>query len=60
MKWSFDFLPEARKEFNDLDGSVKPAAAKMIDRVRDNPLPASEGGYGSRFAVTAVSISQAC
>ena len=46
MKWSFDFLPEARKEFNDLDVSVKPAVAKMIDRVRDNPLPASEGGYG--------------
>lgn len=60
MKWSFDFLPEARKEFNDLDGSVKPAVAKMIDRVRDNPLPHPKAAMEIRSAVTAVSISQTC
>ena len=46
MTWSVRFLPEAEEEYQKLDGSVRRQAAKAILKVRQNPLPASEGGYG--------------
>ncbi len=45
-KWSVEFYEEAQKEFNALDGSQKPQVAKAIQKVSQNPLPNSQGGYG--------------
>lgn len=46
MNWNLDFLPEANDDLNKLDGSQKHLVLKAIDRVRRNPLPTNEGGYG--------------
>lgn len=40
------FLKEAKKDFDGLDGSVRPMAAKDLLKVAANPLPELEGGYG--------------
>jgi len=44
--WEVKFIPEAEKEFGDLDGSLKKQVLYGIAKVSQNPLPASEGGYG--------------
>ena len=46
MKWSLRFLPEASKDFKNLSGNQRILVAKAIDKVRENPVPANEGGYG--------------
>lgn len=46
MSYEVRFLPEAQKDFNQLDGSQKQQAAKAIQKVSQNPLPYTEGGYG--------------
>ncbi len=46
MNWQVEFLPEAEKDMDELDGSVKVQVIKGIVRVSQNPLPQSEGGYG--------------
>jgi mRNA interferase RelE/StbE len=46
MSWKVIFLPEARAEINNLDGSPKDAVYKAIKKVQQNPLPRNEGGYG--------------
>lgn len=46
MKWQCVFLPEARDDLKALDGSQRILVAKAIRKVMQNPLPASEGGYG--------------
>ena len=46
MKWSVEFLPEASDDLNRLDGSVRPQILKGIQKVSQNPLPDSSGGYG--------------
>jgi mRNA interferase RelE/StbE len=45
-KWSVVFESDAKKDFDNLDGSQKTQVAKAIDKVSQNPLPQSEGGYG--------------
>lgn len=44
--WEIKLTPEAQKDFDGLDGSVKKPVAKAIQKVSQNPLPATEGGYG--------------
>ena len=44
--WTVVFMPEAEKDFASLDGSQRILVRKMLDRVKDNPLPDYEGGYG--------------
>lgn len=44
--WNIDLTPEAKRDLKKLDGSVKDMVSKAIFRVAQNPLPASEGGYG--------------
>lgn len=44
--WTLDFMPEAKKDFEKLNGSPKAQVAKAIQRVSKNPLPGQEGGYG--------------
>ena len=46
MKWNVDFLPEARTDLKDLSGNQSHRVVKAIERVRENPLPKDEGGYG--------------
>ena len=46
MMWQVQFLEAAQKDFERLDGSQKQETAKAICKVSQNPLPASEGGYG--------------
>ncbi len=46
MAYEIVFLKEARKEFDRLDGSIRPAVAKALLKVASNPLPNDEGGYG--------------
>ena len=45
-RWKLDFTPKARIEYNEIDGSIKPQVSKAIDKVLQNPVPLSEGGYG--------------
>jgi len=46
MNWSVSYLPEALEDFRKLDGSQKILVRKAIQKVSQNPLPESEGGYG--------------
>ena len=46
MKWAVDFLPEAADDLARLDGDLPLTAVKAIEKVRQNPLPNTEGGYG--------------
>lgn len=46
MNWQLDFLPEARKDLRELDGSQRTLVLKAIKKVQQNPLPADEQGYG--------------
>ena len=45
-EWSVRALPEAEKDILALDGSQRRQVLKAIDKVRQNPLPVNEGGYG--------------
>ena len=46
MNWDLDYLPEARKDIRDLARNQQIVVQKAIKRVKTNPLPQSEGGYG--------------
>ena len=46
MMWKDEYLDEARKDIKKLSGNQKQQVVRAIDKVRINPLPVSEGGYG--------------
>jgi len=46
MSWDLIYLPEAEKDLLKLDNSLLKSVRKTINRVAENPLPKSEGGYG--------------
>ncbi|MDE6502067.1 MAG: type II toxin-antitoxin system RelE/ParE family toxin [Ruminococcus sp.] len=46
MNWSVEYLPEAKKDLKNLDGSQRLLVLKAIKKVQTNPLSQSEGGYG--------------
>ena len=46
MSWGISFHNKAIDEFSDLDHSQQIEVAKAIDKVKENPLPMQEGGYG--------------
>lgn len=46
MSWQVKYLPEAAADLQRLDGSQRILVRKAIEKVRQNPLPFSEGGYG--------------
>ena len=37
MGYRVEFVPEAAREFEDLDGSVRRLAARQIDKIAENP-----------------------
>ena len=45
-KWIIDYSKEAQDDYDRLDGSQRPQVFKAIEKVRQNPLPDYEGGYG--------------
>lgn len=46
MKWALVFLPEAKNDLKCLAGNQRIFIAKTLEKVRQNPLPDYEGGYG--------------
>ncbi len=46
MNWDVKYLPEALDDLRRLDGSQKILIRKAIQKVCQNPLPETEGGYG--------------
>jgi len=46
MNWKLAYLPEAAKDLKELAGNQRIVVTKAINKVLENPLPASEGGYG--------------
>ena len=49
MNWDVRFLKEATEDFSRLDGSQQKIVSKALLRVSQNPLPANEGGYGTKI-----------
>ena len=45
--WTVDYTEDAKKDIKDLDKSQASQVIKAIDRVSQNPLPNTEGGYGN-------------
>ena len=45
--WEIAFLPEADRDREQLEKSVRNQVDKAIRKVSQNPLPKSEGGYGN-------------
>ncbi len=46
MNWELDYLPEVRKDIKNLSRNQQIVVDKAIKRVKTNPLPQEEGGYG--------------
>ena len=46
MSWQVLYLPEAEKDMRALARNQQLIVRKAIDKVKENPLPQSEGGYG--------------
>ena len=44
--WTVEYTDEAKKDIKALDNSQTNQVIKAIDKVSQNPLPQSEGGYG--------------
>ena len=45
-RWETVYLEEAVKDMKRLDATTAARVQRAIDRVAENPLPQSEGGYG--------------
>ena len=46
MSWEVNYLPEADKDIAALARKQQIIVQKAIKKVKENPLPQSEGGYG--------------
>lgn len=46
MSWDIQYTDDAYGDLFDLYGSQRKAVIKVIEKVSQNPLPVSEGGYG--------------
>ena len=46
MSWDVKYLPEAEKDLDSLAHNQQLIVRKAIEKVKENPLPQSEGGYG--------------
>ncbi|MFL0194411.1 type II toxin-antitoxin system RelE/ParE family toxin [Clostridium sp. WILCCON 0269] len=46
MSWTVEFTELANRDLNSFDKSQKIEITKAIQKVSQNPLPNSEGGYG--------------
>ena len=46
MTWEVEYIPEAVKDLERVDHAQRVIVIKSIEKVRQNPLPDYEGGYG--------------
>lgn len=46
MNWAVNYFPEVKKDVKRLTNTQRKIVKKLIERVSQNPLPVSEGGYG--------------
>ena len=46
MNWEVTYLPEAEKDYRSLAHNQRLLVSKAIKKVKENPLPKEEGGYG--------------
>lgn len=46
MSWQIVYFREALEDLKNLDGSQRKQILKTVEKVRQNPLPNTEGGYG--------------
>ena len=46
MSYKLEYTDEAKSDLKGFDGSQAKQIRKIIDKVSENPLPKSEGGYG--------------
>lgn len=46
MNWTVQYLPEADKDLDSLSHTQQAMVKKAIKKVKENPLPQNEGGYG--------------
>lgn len=46
MNWTIVYLPEVKKDFQALGQTQIALVRKALERVKTNPLPENEGGYG--------------
>jgi mRNA interferase RelE/StbE len=46
MIWQVRYLPEAEKDLRALARNQQLTVRKAVEKVKGNPLPQSEGGYG--------------
>ncbi|MDO5151309.1 MAG: type II toxin-antitoxin system RelE/ParE family toxin [Oscillospiraceae bacterium] len=46
MSWEVEYLPEAKQDLKEIAGSQRLLVLKAIKKVKQNPLPIYEGGYG--------------
>ncbi len=44
--WKVSYFDEALEDLKKMDNSQRKQVLKAIDRVKTNPLPQNEGGYG--------------
>lgn len=45
-KWEYRFTTDAKKDLKKLDGHQRRIVMKAVDKVSQNPLPLTEGGFG--------------
>lgn len=46
MKWQIKYIDAAYKDLKRLDNSQRLLVLKAIEKVSENPLPTTKGGYG--------------
>ena len=46
MNWDVKYLPEVEKDFRQLARSQQLLVTKAIRKIKENPLPQAEDGYG--------------
>ena len=46
MSWTVEHFPEVEKDLQRLSNNQRKMVKKAINKVKENPLPSSEGGYG--------------
>ena len=51
MKWTLEYINEAKKDLKKLDGSVRTVVVRAIEKVSQNPLPREDGGYGKSLII---------
>ena len=44
--WNVEYISEAQKDFDSLDGSQRLIVANALKKIVKNPLPDYKGGYG--------------